>query len=175
MRWIVLHPVSTVISLVASLAGIWALATASISGFAITAVFVLVAVVATRSGGRQYPFPRPIPDSAAPTGLHPKERRWIDCAYCGGQASIVTYDDGSQVVQETCGVCNGQGQLLTDLWIQPTCRRCGGDGRLVSRELVTVPIQGRRRVRIHRQLNSQFRPCDVCNGTGRSPFVDCAG
>jgi DnaJ-class molecular chaperone len=97
------------------------------------------------------------------------EKKWIDHAYCNGTGSITAYYDGSSHQIETCGICQGHGQILTDLWDHPSCRRCGGSGKLTDTEYVPTIRQVGYAVVQHHQFNKTTKPCDVCGGTGRKP------
>lgn len=104
--------------------------------------------------------------TAAPTQVHQQgsetgDRKWIECAYCGGTGSVTTFASLYQQHVGTCGICGGHGQILTDLWSQPACQRCEGSGRLVSREYQRFGRRGR--------YSTYTRSCAVCVGTGRRP------
>lgn len=117
-------------------------------------------------------FVRPHEETTALTktggtpGVRPKEKQFIDCAYCDGKGSIVARWDRFHTEHATCGICSGRGQLYSDLWVQPLCRRCGGSGKLHSIKSV--------RFRNRRYSNTLIEPCGVCAGTGRIPFPDDA-
>jgi hypothetical protein len=103
-------------------------------------------------------------------GMKTDEKQWIDCAYCQGTGSVMTYNDGHTQRSESCGICNGHGQVLTDLWDRPGCRRCGGSGRLVSKQYTpSLHVIGRRILK-HHQYDTEIQPCDVCRGLGKRPW-----
>lgn len=88
----------------------------------------------------------------------PNEKRWINCAYCEGRGSVVTYYDQWRTENSTCGICNGKGGKHMIGPPPPLCRRCGGSGKLQSWTRV------RSRRRSHTRISTE--PCDVCRGTG---------
>ena len=40
----------------------------------------------------------------------------IPCYECGGRGFFVVPDNGTNLGEETCDVCNGDGQYLADEW-----------------------------------------------------------
>lgn len=98
-------------------------------------------------------------------------KEWIDCAYCDGSSRIIkdrTIINGvlTNTEYETCGICEGRGEILTALWSQPKCRRCNGSGKLVSNSADTINLGLMTCLRPLKQIV----PCDVCDGSGRRPF-----
>ena len=163
MKWILEHPAYLTISIVGSVASIASLALGSRLGFLVIAVLAVVAV------GVVYRYHRAevrternvIPTEERAESSHEPTKQWMDCRYCDGTGSVVTYATLYDKRVATCGVCSGHGQILTDLWSQPDCRRCGGSGKLKSEEY--------RRIYRVRQYSSHTQPCDVCGGTGKRP------
>lgn len=164
MEWLSRHPVAVVVMVLAGLCGIVALALQSIIGFvAAVILFLVVVAVAWRSGhsnGTENSPDTPVTST--------DEKRWIDCAYCGGEGSIVadrltTIRGVIKDERATCPVCHGDGQLHTRLWSQPVCRRCGGSGKLKSWSF---------NPRVFSQHVTTFTVCDRCRGTGRRPLPE---
>ena len=110
--------------------------------------------------------PAPSTKQTASRGVRPKEKQFIDCAYCDRNGIFVAKWDGFHTQYATCGLCQGRGQLLTDLWVQPSCRRCHGSGKLQS---ITTGRYYRMRFQ-----DTFTEPCDVCGGAGRMPFPNDA-
>ena len=89
--------------------------------------------------------------------------RLISCQYCDATGRILESYDRFNTVYATCGICNGHGEIKSELWNQPDCRRCNGSGKLITQ---TTQKIGRRR---HSTKFTQ--PCNVCGGIGKRPMT----
>lgn len=164
MDWISSHRIVAGLTIFAALCGIVSLVMQSVVGFLLVCVvFCLLVVTIRKLRLRNQDEPPDVEETST------DEKRWIDCAYCGGQGSVVTdyFETGLgtviRSVRVTCGVCNGNGQLYTKLWSQSVCRRCKGSGRLESYSYVPGRIPPH---------FTEFTACDTCGGTGRRPSSD---
>jgi hypothetical protein len=142
--------------------------------FFILLMLTIVLLIWQRASSRESPAKTkayPVePAIAQPASNEPVEKTWIDCAYCQGSGTLTTYYDGQTTRKEKCGICQGHGQILTELWNRPACRRCEGTGRLVSKEYIPTLHNLGYRIVQHHQFNTEIQPCDVCNGTGKRPW-----
>jgi hypothetical protein len=44
------------------------------------------------------------------------EKRWTVCEYCGGRGFLIVADNGTNMGEESCDVCLGDGGYMANGW-----------------------------------------------------------